>query len=44
MISKNESNYYQYQNGMKFMTLQNKTFQSMILYFYVKVGSKDESL
>lgn len=43
MISKNEPNYYQYQNGMKFMTLQNKTFQSMILYFYVKVGSKDES-
>ena len=43
MISRNESNYYQYQNGMKFMTLQNKTFQSMILYFYVKVGSKDET-
>lgn len=43
MISKNEPNYYQYQNGMKFMTLQNKTFQSMILYFYVKVGSKDET-
>ena len=43
MISKNETNYYQYQNGMKFMTLQNKTFQSMILYFYVKVGSKDET-
>lgn len=43
MISKNVPNYYQYQNGMKFMTLQNKTFQSMILYFYVKVGSKDET-
>jgi predicted Zn-dependent peptidase len=43
MVSKNETNYYKYQNGMKFMTLQNKTFQSMILYFYVKVGSKDET-
>ena len=35
--------YVKYQNGMRFMSLQNKSFQSMIIYFYVKVGSKDES-
>lgn len=42
MISKNETNYYKYQNGMKFVTLQDKRFQSMVLYFYVRVGSINE--
>ena len=43
MNSLNETNYYKYQNGMKFVTLQDKKFQSMVLYFYVKVGSIDEN-
>jgi predicted Zn-dependent peptidase len=43
MISNDNPKYYKYHNGMKFVTLQNKTFQSVILYFYIKVGSKDET-
>lgn len=39
----NETNYYKYQNGMKFVTLQDKKYRSMILYFYVRVGSINEN-
>ena len=39
----NKTNYYKYQNGMKFVTLQDKNFHSMILYFYVRVGSINEN-
>jgi predicted Zn-dependent peptidase len=40
---KTQQKYYSYQNGSQLLTLQDKTFKSMIIFFYVKIGSKHES-
>jgi len=38
-----QKDFFVYQNGTQLLTLQDKSFQAMIIYFYVKIGSKNET-
>ena len=38
-----DTHFYNYQNGTQLLTLQDKSFNSMVISFVIKIGSKHET-